>query len=48
MNNSCLSHRMFNDVDEFVVDGSIAQAVEVFFSAGGVVAMDGVGNFIEV
>lgn len=39
---------MFNHMDIFVIDCAIAQPVKVFFAAGRVVAMDGVGDLVQV
>ncbi len=39
---------VFDDLDRFVVDRPVAEAVEVVLAAGGIVAMDRMGHFIEV
>ena len=39
---------VFDDGDAFVVDGAVAESVEVDLSAGGVVAVDGVVDLVEV
>jgi len=37
---------VFDDFDDRVVAAAVAEAVEVDFASGGVVAVDGVGNFV--
>jgi len=39
---------MFDDLDDFVVAAGKAETVEIHFAACGVVAVDGVFDFIEV
>ena len=40
--------RMFDDSDGLMIDGAITQAVEVLFAAGGIIAVDRMGHFIQV
>ena len=41
-------HWVLDDVDVIVVDRAETEAVEIFFAGSWIVAMDGVGDFIEV
>ena len=43
-----LFDRMFDDVDIFLVNTTVPEPVEILFAAGGLIAMDRVGHFVEI